>query len=331
MKPNWNVPAIAIIAGVISIIWTGCASQPNHPQSLHASGMPKCGAKKVNEPPRQLVVSLTDGTRVIGETTLMSLSLQSAVLGKIVIPLEKIRTVKFCNNHESATVSLQNGDKVQGSISALSLTLGTLFGQVTVPLEKTTEIEIRMGDSRLVEWDILPFPKDSDWPGPRGEPAIIKNNDILLQGRPVRSQTTYSLPLSIECEVELADCVANDGGLWLYVLNEQDPRDFNPKRFVMLNFGYDQLSSKFRTGTLAVFRSDGDDHGPMVWGKTPFSMEVGKSYKLRWDIRSNGMKMTIDDQTFDIPGVTVPWEKVQVCLMSWKPANRWHVRNFTVR
>ena len=43
------------------------------------------------------------------------------------------------------------------------------------------------------------------------------------------------------------------------------------------------------------------------------------------------MKMTIDDQTFDIPGVTVPWEKVQVCLMSWKPANRWHVRNFTVR
>ena len=320
---------MAILAGVVSLLTAG-ASQPSQPHSNFGSRTPQVGAPEVTHPPLQLVVHLTDGSRVIGETPLTRLPLRSAALGRVVIPLAKIRTVKFSADHESAAVALQNGDKVQGHLGAVALTLQTLFGRVTVPLELTTEIEVRRDGGRLVAWDILPFPEDSNWPGPRGEPALIQNNNILLQGRPVRTQTSYTLPLTIECEVELEERAATDGAAWFDVVDEQDSRNLDPKRCVMFTFGYAHPASRFNTGELSVWRCDGNSHGPMVWGKTPFPVAAGQTYQLRWDIRADGMTMTIDGQTFDIPDVTVPWEKVQVRLMGWQPANRWHVRNLTI-
>ena len=279
--------------------------------------------------PAQVTLSLVDGSRLVGTTTLTTFSLRSEVLGTIAIPLDKVRSLKFSPNHESLVVAFANGDQLQGSLGTVALELQTLLGMVKVPLEYVMTIEVRSGGLRLVVWDILPWPTDSGGWG--GIPAIIKNNDILLQGSPVRSQTSYTLPLTVECEVELEERTANDGGIWFHVVEEQESRDLEPKRFVMLAFGYAHKASRFRTGELQVYRSDGDSHGPLVWGKTPFPFEPGKTYKLRWDIRSDGMKLTIDDQTFDIPNVTVPWEKLQVRIRGWQSTNRWHVRNVTIR
>jgi len=256
--------------------------------------------------------------------------LRSEALGTLTIRLDQVRALKFSPNHESVVITLANGDNLHGNLGTVSLEMQTLVGVVPVPLEHVTAIEVRPSGDRLVEWEILPFPEDSNWPGSRGEPAIIQGNDILLQGRPVRTQTSYTLPMTIECEVELEERTATDGAAWLYVVDEQDSRKLDPKRCVMFTFGYAHPASRFQTGELSVWRCDGDSHGPMVWGKTPFPMAAGQAYKLRWDIRSDGMKMTLDDQTFDIPNVTVPWENVQVRLMGWQPANRWHVRNITI-
>jgi len=143
IKFSWNVLVLAILASAMLLIATGCASSTYRPQANVVSRMPETGTKKVKELPLRLVISLTDGSRAIGETTLTSLSLRSAVLGKVVIPLEKIREVKFSANHESASVALQNGDKVHGSLGAFSLTLRTLFGVVTVPFEHVMTIKVR--------------------------------------------------------------------------------------------------------------------------------------------------------------------------------------------
>ena len=195
--------------------------------------------------PAQVTLSLVDGSRLVGTTTLTTFSLRSEVLGTIAIPLDKVRSLKFSPNHESLVVAFANGDQLQGSLGTVALELQTLLGMVKVPLEYVMTIEVRSGGLRLVVWDILPWPTDSGGWG--GIPAIIKNNDILLQGSPVRSQTSYTLPLTVECEVELEERTANDGGIWFHVVEEQESRDLEPKRFVMLAFGYAHKASRFRT------------------------------------------------------------------------------------
>ena len=232
--------------------------------------------------PLQLAVKLTDGTRLIGTTALTTFPLQSEALGAMAIPLAKVRSLKINPDHESVVVSLANGDKLQGSLGTVSLKLQTLLGAVIVPLKHATEIVIQPSSGRLVEWEVLPFPLDSH--GHEGQAATIHGTDILLQGNPVRSLTSYTLPLTIDCEFELEERTTTDGGLWFHVLNATDPRD----------------------------------------------LEAGRTYQLRWELRSDGMKFTINGQMFDIPNVTFPWEKLQVRIRGHQPNNRWHVRNLVV-
>ena len=277
--------------------------------------------------PLQLAVKLTDGTRLIGTTALTTFPLQSEALGAMAIPLAKVRSLKINPDHESVVVSLANGDKLQGSLGTVSLKLQTLLGAVIVPLKHATEIVIQPSSGRLVEWEVLPFPLDSH--GHEGQAATIHGTDILLQGNPVRSLTSYTLPLTIDCEFELEERTTTDGGLWFHVLNATDPRDLEPQQFVMLAMGYAQ-GSESRTGELSVWKSNTNNRDPLVWGRTPFSFEAGRTYQLRWELRSDGMKFTINGQMFDIPNVTFPWEKLQVRIRGHQPNNRWHVRNLVV-
>jgi len=110
-------------------------------------------AGETNKATHQLVVNLTDGSCVIGTTTLTNLPLQSEALGTMAILLEKVRSLKFSPNHESVIVALANGDKLQGSLDTVSLKLQTIFGPITIPLGKTTEIEVRSSERRALEFD----------------------------------------------------------------------------------------------------------------------------------------------------------------------------------
>src|SRR5437868_4554818 len=64
---------------------------------------------------------------------------------------------------------------------------------------------------RSMAWDSIPFPRNSDWTGPKGLPAEMEDDDLVLQGQMVRTHETYSAPLVIECEVELENRAAPDG------------------------------------------------------------------------------------------------------------------------
>jgi len=325
MKPRWSVPLLVILASGMALITAGCAPQPGHPQSAHVSGLPEVGATKAKESPLQLVVSLTDGSRVIGETTLTSLSFRSAVLGSVIIPLAKIRAIKFNANHESALVLLQNGDQLEGGPGSISLRLQTLLGMVTVPLEKTAEIEVRSGGGRLVEWDLLPFPRNSDWPGPQGEPATMIPNEAVLRGQPVRTKQTYPATLSFECDVTLEKLAINNGCLWIALVPEGSDPNLNwPAESVVVELGYNQING--RDGHLNI------NHGPTAirLNDTPLVLEGGKPYRLSVKLLPDRMRVTLNGQAFEAKGMTLPFKACHIQLMGWQPANTWHVRNFTM-
>jgi len=142
-----------------------CISCQSIPRPLAPSGATNL--------PLQLAVNLTDGSRLIGTTALTTFPLRSEALGTMPIPLDKVRSLKFSPDHESVIVSLANGDKLQGSLGAVSLKLQTPLGLVTVPLEHTAAIDVRQGSVQnppagLVLWyrfDVDEGDHVTDWSG----------------------------------------------------------------------------------------------------------------------------------------------------------------------
>ena len=132
---------------------------------------------ETNPAPMRLMVNLTDGSCVIGTTTLTSLPLRSEALGMITILLDKVRSLKFSPNHESVIVALANGDKLQGSLGTVSLSLQTLIGEVKIPLENTLEIRVvAILDGPLSDGLIAYFPFEEEAEDHSGN----KNNGRLV-------------------------------------------------------------------------------------------------------------------------------------------------------
>jgi hypothetical protein len=120
-------------------------------------------AGETNTPP-QLAVNLTDGSRIVGTAELPALVVRSEALGRIEIPLAKVRGVKFDANHESATVALNNGDRMQGAIGVESVALQTLVGRVTIPLHVVRDLAVTAAptDAGLREGLVAYYPFNGD-------------------------------------------------------------------------------------------------------------------------------------------------------------------------
>jgi hypothetical protein len=70
----------------------------------------------------RLVLELTDGSRVVGTPQIATLPLQTD-FAKVDVPLERVRSVKFAADHATASVTLANGDRLQGRLALAPLAL----------------------------------------------------------------------------------------------------------------------------------------------------------------------------------------------------------------
>jgi len=90
----------------------------------------------------QLRLDLTDGSRLIGTTDLANLPLHSESVGNLTIPLSRLAVIKFRPDHKPASITLANGDRLEGTVALPKFTLSTVFGKVQVPLEHVREIQV---------------------------------------------------------------------------------------------------------------------------------------------------------------------------------------------
>src|SRR5262245_59580508 len=91
---------------------------------------------------------------------------------------------------------------------------------------------------RAVVWDRLPFPKDSNWPSSRGEPTMMAEDGLLLQGQDVRTRRAYAAPVTVECDVALESRSASDGSFDLYFLPAGQPLDVTPGQLTKFRIIY---------------------------------------------------------------------------------------------
>jgi hypothetical protein len=185
---------------------------------------------------------------------------------------------------------------------------------------------------RPIVWDRLPFPKDSDWPGSKGEPAIIEGDALALQGQDVRTTRIYQLPLTVDFDVEVAKGAVPDGGFQLMFAPTNSPPDVDLARFIILCISYQSptAASVGSSGALLVYVKDGPSPARIVQGPVPFTCEEGQFYHLHVEARVDGLSITTDQRGVEPIALKIPYGQLFVQMHGWKPPSRWHVRNFMV-
>jgi hypothetical protein len=185
---------------------------------------------------------------------------------------------------------------------------------------------------RPVVWDQLPFPKDSDWPGSKGEPAVMDGNAMVLQGQEVRTRGIYQLPLAIDFDFEIAKGSVPDGGFLFKFAPTNAPTDVDLPQSTIICISYQSplTASVKSSGALSVFVSDGSSHARSVWGPVPLICEEGQFYHLHIEARTDGLSITTNEKKVEQIDVKIPYGKFFIQMHGWKPPSRWYVRNFTI-
>lgn len=92
----------------------------------------------------RLQVELTDGSRLIGSTTLVKLPL-NATVGEMQLPLAALREMEFTAAAGNATCRLRNGDVLTGRAGWSALPLTTLFGRHNIAQQLIRKIRVTTG------------------------------------------------------------------------------------------------------------------------------------------------------------------------------------------
>jgi hypothetical protein len=184
---------------------------------------------------------------------------------------------------------------------------------------------------RPIAWDRLPFPKDSNWGGSKGEPAITEGNAMVLRGQAVRTGRTYQLPVTVDFDFEVAAGAVPDGGFLLTFAPANSPTDIDLLMETVVGISYQSptAASVGSSGALLVYVKDSSSPARITWGPVPFTCEEGRFYHLHVEARADGLKIITDQGATQID-LKIPYGKFFIQMHGWKPPSRWLVRNFMV-
>jgi len=93
----------------------------------------KAGA--VGAPQFGSVIGVDDGSCIVGNPTVETLTVASGSVGRIEVPINEIVSITRGEGREPATVTLRNGDVLNGTLDAADLELETSYGTLSIPIE----------------------------------------------------------------------------------------------------------------------------------------------------------------------------------------------------
>jgi len=91
----------------------------------------------------QMIVHLSDGSRIVGSTHLEELPVKSPSLGKLRVPLAELDRLELDPQREESTVHLRNGDRLRAFVDLERLELDTTLGRLSLPLEIVLRLDVR--------------------------------------------------------------------------------------------------------------------------------------------------------------------------------------------
>lgn len=115
-------------------------------------------------PPPQLQLDLTDGSRLLGFTSVTSVVVRTS-FATVHVPLSQIRDLQMQRDRENAVLRLHNGDQLSGVPGIEAIPLATLFGDHAVGIRHISRITFRATrglPSDLAEFLVLHYAFDRD-------------------------------------------------------------------------------------------------------------------------------------------------------------------------
>ncbi|MBT7067098.1 MAG: hypothetical protein HN919_12395 [Verrucomicrobia bacterium] len=113
------------------------------PDGPHVSTVPPTAQPRPDtlRPDLLLAVELVDGSHVIGAPGITSVTLRTS-FAKMDIPLARITGITLKDDHETAWLSLSNGDTLTGVLDLGPTELKTSFGTISVPANQMRGISV---------------------------------------------------------------------------------------------------------------------------------------------------------------------------------------------
>jgi hypothetical protein len=190
-------------------------------------------------------------------------------------------------------------------------------------------IGVSVCHAQSITWQVLPFPTDGTWPGPFGQPAVVtSNNEVILQGQPVRSVQVYTVPATINCDVVLDARTTTDGGLWLFLIpTGQSIQAINFTNAVFFDLGYSNVGQD----SLSFYQKNGLAPSTVLWS-TPNPLIGGATNHVALGVAANGqLSLSVNGQPYSLPSTTaISFSQFQIELEGWQPGDTWQVLNFTL-
>jgi len=182
---------------------------------------------------------------------------------------------------------------------------------------------------RAQTWQALPFPSDSSWPGPFGQPAVITNNEIILDGQPARTIETFSGPITMDCDVSLDARTTTDGAFWLFFIPTGVALDKTATNSIFFQLGFEN----FGQDVMGVFKRQGIPQNPpdTALFSMPYTLNTGTAYHVTLGVAGNGaLSLSVNGQPYSLSNAAVlPFNQFQVQIAGWQPDAIWHVTDFT--
>jgi hypothetical protein len=98
--------------------------------------------KNQDSAPPRVVLNLKEGSRLVGQLHEETLAFQSEIIGKITLPLARLRSLQWRPDQSHALLTTLSGDKLQARPAGPDLRLKTAYGELRVPWSLVSQMQV---------------------------------------------------------------------------------------------------------------------------------------------------------------------------------------------
>ena len=94
-----------------------------------------------NEAPLMLALNLKDGSRIVGMPQREVVLVRGPYFGIAAVHLGRVESMEFKDEGETVKIAFKNGDQLTGTVSLDALSLRTLLGDLSIPIEHILSLQ----------------------------------------------------------------------------------------------------------------------------------------------------------------------------------------------
>jgi len=273
----------------------------------------------------RLRVSLSEGSRLFGTTSLPALTLRSDTLGLLRVPLGQVWDLRR-NPDGLVQLRLRGGDRLQGRLQLESLPMHTLCGELRIPTAAIRDASICAPLVRVLRWNAAPAGPGARLPT---SVAALASNEVRIAGQPIIAAPTFTVPAVMTGEVRLEARQAARGELCLELIAPADLATPTAANHIAVRIGYGERAAA-DGGGVTLLHPDPHSGGTPILDAVAAPLPNAQWLPLRVELYDTTVTIKLAGKEFIVEKVSIPFTEFCIRFSSLPATNTWHVRNLQV-